>query len=519
MKSREDNPDRELYRQLRGLSCKRLWEDEVPRFDRATPQERIERVAVIRAVGVVFSESGSTAQKDQARPWLRGLLHDPCEKIRRYAMAALPKIGSGASEERELLSLLRTTVIEREKKFLSQTLEKIGGTATLKEMEQGTGGLLSETEQKIKASLALNQSPGAVRMDRVLANFAGVRIHLRGRAGLERIVRDEVDQYIQTHGKFRIAEVRTGLVAILPVAPFTLADVYSLRCFGTVGLVPGFVSIADGADSAEALASMIAAPLSRRILETFTEGPVRYRLDFVGKGHQRGAVRLLASRVYALCPELLNSSRNALWTIAIRSIGRVNSVELCPMMTPDPRFCYRQHDLPAASHPPLAAAMARLAGRVDEEIVWDPFCGSGLELIERALLGGVRRVHGTDLSAEAIAAAQNNFAAANLPSVQAQFTRSDFRDFAAIKGLGRDSVTLVVTNPPMGKRVPIGNLGGLIKDLFFAAATVLQPGGRLVFANPMHLENPHRSLKLQFRQVVDLGGFDCRLEMYRKLGR
>jgi tRNA G10 N-methylase Trm11 len=163
--------------------------------------------------------------------------------------------------------------------------------------------------------------------------------------------------------------------------------------------------------------------------------------------------------------------------------------------------------------------MARLAGRVRHEIVWDPFCGSGLELIECALLGGVERIHGTDRSAAAIAIARGNFAAAKVDPLPAEFTCCDFRDFAASAGLRPNSVSLVITNPPMGMRVPIPDLRGLINDLFIAAATVLRPGGRLVFANPLSLETPHPSLQLQFRQAVDFGGFDCRLEMYHKRAR
>ena len=87
--------------------------------------------AVIRAVGVVFAESGPMEEKQKVREWLLGLLQDPCEKIRRYAMAAMPKIGAGAKEEGKLISALRTATEEREKKFLRQTLGKIGGPAAL----------------------------------------------------------------------------------------------------------------------------------------------------------------------------------------------------------------------------------------------------------------------------------------------------------------------------------------------------------------------------------------------------
>ena len=102
------------------------------------------RVAVIRAVGVVFAESGPVEEKEKVREWLLALLQDSSEKVRRYAAAAIPKIGAGAKEEGRLLSALRTATGEREKKFLARTLGKIGGPAALEQ------GLLGEAEQKSK---------------------------------------------------------------------------------------------------------------------------------------------------------------------------------------------------------------------------------------------------------------------------------------------------------------------------------------------------------------------------------
>ena len=517
MKHGGKNPDKELYARLRILTCEQLWEEEVPRFDRATPEERMRNVSVIRAVGVVFSESGTEEQKDVVRPWLHRLLQDPAEKIRRYAMAAMPKIGAGRAEETELLSLWKTTPLEREKKFLGEALNKIGGSATLKLLQQSPAPL--RTQQKVQANVARNERPSVVRMDRLLADFSGLRIHLRGRSGLEEIVRQEIEERSETRRKFRVTEVRKGLVVIVPITPFSLADLYVLRCFDTLGFVLGDVSAQNDADATEAFASVIASTLSQRMLETFTEGSIRYRLEFVAKGHQRGAVRQIADRAYALAPKILNDARNAPWAIDIHPAGAKSSVELRPRLTPDPRLFFRQQDVPAASHPPLAACMARLSGKVDNEIIWDPFCGSGLELIERSLLGGVRQVFGSDRSEEAIAISKANFAAANLPSVKSRFTCCDFRDFGRAEGLGPNSLSLIITNPPMGKRVPIRDLDRLIADLFQTAATMLKPGGRLVFANPLRIEPRERTLKLQTRRVVDFGGFNCRLEMYCKEAR
>jgi tRNA G10 N-methylase Trm11 len=197
--------------------------------------------------------------------------------------------------------------------------------------------------------------------------------------------------------------------------------------------------------------------------------------------------------------------------------ARGETVELRPRWSPDPRFAYRLKDVPAASHPPLAACMAWLGGRA--EVVWDPFCGSGVELIECALRGGVRKAFGTDHSPDAIAIARANFDASGVLSADPEFFCIDFREHGSIQGLGPGSVDLIITNPPLGMRVPIRNLRDLISDLLAAAAVVLKPGGRLVFVNPVRMENPHPLLALRSRQTVDMSGFDCRMEMYVKSAR
>ena len=117
--------------------------------------------------------------------------------------------------------------------------------------------------------------------------------------------------------------------------------------------------------------------------------------------------------------------------------------------------------------------------------------------------------------AAAIAIAQKNFEAAQ-PEAPAKFIHADFREFLAVSGLKPGSVSLIITNPPLGKRVPIPNMRGLIEDLFRPAARALKPGGRLVFVNPLRIESPDRSLELRFRRTIDLGGFNCRLEKYVK---
>jgi len=494
------------YQRLRLLSCEELWAEDVPAFDGGDARVRMARVGVVRAVGVVFSERGTSAQKAVARVWLRGLLQDPEEKIRRYAMTALPKIGAGAEDEQALLTLIKAPATDREKKSLNSTLEKIGGAATL----EAVSDLPPDARQKLAANVARQADRGAIDLQRPLSAWAGVRIRLHCRRGLEDLLADEVDLVLVAGKKIRRVECWPGGVGLEATAAFCLSDLFAVRCFHTLGFVAeGRPAGSDPRAVAAALASLLVG----QILRTFTRGAIRYRLEFGGRGPSKTAVREVADRVHALCPDFLNDPREALWQIMVSSHG---GVELRPRFRPDPRFAYRRRDVPAASHPPLAAAMVQLAGGCENESVWDPFCGSGLELIERALKGGVFRLLGSDRSEEATVIARDNLLAALTDPPRFEFQVADFRDFRSFLKSGE--ISLILTNPPMGRRVPIPDLPELMADLFRVAAEVLRPGGRLVLANPRSEVPVPRSLKRVIRQKIDLGGFDVQLEKYVKLG-
>lgn len=508
--------DKELYRSLRELSRDELWKVEVARFNRAPAQERRARVAVIRAVGVAFAGQGAAAAKAGVREWLLGLLKDPDEKVRRYAMAAIPKLGATPDAESGVLDVLKAASGDRERRHAGRVLDKIGGAETLTAIA-AIPGALGQTEQRVRAAMARAEQPGRIALDRPLRAVRNLRIHLRCRKGLESFVLGELREALAAGAPFRVIETRPRYVAIEATAPFALGDLYRMRCFATVGFALGIAQAADARQEIEAVARMITSPVARDLFGAFTEGAWRYRVEFVSKGHQRGAVKRLANRAYELRQDILNDPRRAPWSMDVHSTHRGTFVEMRPRLHPDPRMAYRTDDVPAASHPPLAACMARLAGSRADEVVWDPFCGSGLELVERALRGGVTRVIGTDTSAEAIGIAKANVAAAKLRGVTATFAACDFRDWPMVDGLGPGRVSLVVTNPPMGRRVRIPNLHLLIGDLFRVASRMLVPGGRLVFVNPLKIEPSDPTLRFDFAEVVDLGGFDARLEKYVKV--
>lgn len=508
--------DNDLYRKLRALSAAQLWTEEVPKFNRASPADRQRQVGLVRAVGVVFSTTQHLGQKAEVVAWMKGLLNDPSEKIRRYAMAAIPKLGGDVEAEKKILTIIQTSQVDREKRKAGAALEKIAGEETLKAVAEHKQPL-PVSEHKVRANVARREGPGKIRMEAVMDRYDTLRISLRCRRGLEAVLAEEVKDAEAKGGKFHLLEVRGCHVIVAAKAPFTLAEIYELRCFDTVGFGLGRVRDPESSSAITGLAQIIGSELTQRLMSHYTDGSWRYRLAFSGSQNRDDQVQAVATAAFKVNGKILNDAKEAPWSIDVFMAPTAAIVELRPKVSPDPRLAYRLSAVSAASHPPIAACMARLAGRQDNEVIWDPFCGSGLELIESALLGGVKQLVGTDLSESAVAMTKANFAAAKLAGVKGAFYTSDFRNFDAIPELARGRVSLIISNPPLGRRVRVPNLHGLFEDLFKVAAEVLRPGGRLIFVNPVRVEPKDKSLRRTYRQEVDLGGYDCKMEMYIKI--
>jgi 23S rRNA G2445 N2-methylase RlmL len=252
---------------------------------------------------------------------------------------------------------------------------------------------------------------------------------------------------------------------------------------------------------------LLTSEAALRVLRAFTRGPIRYRLAFDDGGHRRALVHRIATAVHARCPDLINDPTQSPWEARVRLRGDVVSIELAPRLQ-DPRFEYRVADVPAASHPTIAAALARVAGVKDDDVVWDPFVGSGLELIERARLGAYHSLHGTDVEESALEAARANLARAGVEGVHLVHGDSTV---AAPNG-----VTLAITNPPMGRRVARGELAMLIDRIVHRVARTLVKGGRFVWLSPMPERTRARfadeGLRVELARSVDMGGFRAELQ-------
>ena len=139
---------------------------------------------------------------------------------------------------------------------------------------------------------------------------------------------------------------------------------------------------------------------------------------------------------------------------------------------------------------------------------------------------------GTDLNTQAIAIAKANVAAARqlnggllgasdaLRGVESTFEACDFRDAPArVSALRAARVSLIISNPPLGRRVRVRNLHALFADLFELSAELLRPHGRLVLINPLRATpRGPTCLRLESRRVVDLGlRHGCGVEVWRKV--
>ncbi len=241
-------------------------------------------------------------------------------------------------------------------------------------------------------------------------------------------------------------------------------------------------------------------------------GNVRYRIAWEGGGHRRAATWDVAGAIAAAAPDFLNDPTSSTWEIVVTLRAGFVDLAIVPRALDDPRFAWRVRDVPAASHPTIAAALVRVAGARADDVVWDPFVGSGAELVERALLGPYRSLRGSDVDERALSAARENLARAR---VAARLEAADALAAAP------DGVTLIVTNPPMGRRAArTPGLADMLDRFVTHAGSVLGPGGRLVWITPWparaRAAGNRAGLTLDWARTIDMGGFDAEMQRWTK---
>jgi predicted RNA methylase len=421
----------------------------------------------------------------------------------RKAIVMLGKLGP----ERRLPAALEARLIQRFpdapsalQRAITEALGKAGSQGALVFLKQQRSADPEQTRLQARATLMLERerqrgAPSRIVLDTSLPHR--LRIALNCRAGLSRLLSEEVASLA---GKARRESDRVSFDY-----DGTLNTLLQSRIALDVALIR---PLRPGQEFFDRVLQAIADDALQAALRAWTEGALRFRIHWANAGRGRGATWRLADRITQQFPQLLNDPVASCWECRIDE--RRHEVAWLPRAYDDPRFSYRSADVPAASHPTLAAALARQAAPRKDDVVWDPFVGSGLELIEIERLVKVRALLGTDTDSKALDAARKNLASAGIS--HAQLILGDARSQRL------EPVTLIISNPPMGRRVARdGALLALLDDFLDNAKRNLAGNGRVVWLSPQGEHTARRAQSLGFTvqrlEAIDLGGFEAELQV------
>ncbi len=438
-------------------------------------------------------------------------------KSRRNAVIALGKRREpGAAQA--LMEAWRRDPQPEMRRSIAAALGKVGdpeALALLRESEGTPDGELARIAERASIMIERTASRGSGgELDPSRTAARPVDVVLATRKGLEGVLAEELISLCAARGVERVQADGPGRVRAVLVGP--LEVLFAARTWIALHFPVSGEGAGEGDMAPAAIARAVSSAAARTLFDAWSVGPPRYRIAWVDAGHRRAAtwdaVRAIAARSQS--QGLVNDPTASTWEVLVTTRAGSVEVALSPKALDDPRFAWRRRDVPAASHPAVAAALARIGGVKPDDVVWDPFVGSGAELVERALLGPRRALLGTDTDPRALEAARRNLQAAGFEVV---LTKAD-----ALTHSPR-GVTLVVTNPPMGRRSlrTVGTSDML--DRFVAhAASVLVPGGRLVWIAPW----PERSraagekagMVLELKRAIDMGGFDAEIQRWGKPG-
>lgn len=480
----------------------------------SSPDEAI-GARLVAALGLLARAGNADAQL-----LLLQRIADPAVRVRKAAISALGKLGGEVARDAVIARWDATDVPPDERRVLAEALGKLGGElamARLQRIETGEDRELSR--RRDRALLMADRSSKRDAESSIATDVAPaspLTVVLRCRAGFGPLLVEEL-----TALGMKPQGISDAAAEVTLTGPWS--TLFASRLWGAAairlprvqateatprtraGIRERSDRVANPEQLARRIVDTILAPPTRALLTAWTRGPIRWRLGF-SRGHKRAIVWNVATAVTAAAPELINDPQQTTWEFLVDDQSL--TIDLSPKRFDDPRWAWRVAEVPAASHPSVAAALVQLAEVCAGEQVWDPFCGSGLEVIEAAKRGAV--ASGTDLDEEALAAAAQNIAAAG---VTAKLARSDARVYACYP------VDAIVTNPPLGSRVQVDAIA-LLTDCASQFARQLGDRGRLVWITPASRKTSPAleaaGLRLVRRLAVDLGGVRGHVERWDK---
>jgi 23S rRNA G2445 N2-methylase RlmL len=434
-------------------------------------------------------------------------LTDADAKTRRNAIIALGKLEPARALEPLLSALDRETRVDH-RRSIADALGKLGDARALERLRAAETSDPELARITREAVLKIERTQGRAAPAEIAtdAGFPPITVRFHCRRGIEPILADELAALVPDSKPVS----RTAAVELTTGGP--LERLARVRTALRIGLVLP-VQRVESAELEPAVVRALTSETATALFAALTRGALRYRLDWVDAGHRRGLTFRVAHAVAQVRPELVNDPTRAPWHVLVRSGAHGVELELVPHGLRDRRFEYRKQKPPAASHPTLAAALARIAGVADDDVVWDPFVGSGSELIERALLGRCAALYGSDSDPRALSAAGENLRAAG---VRAELMLGDAR---RVRPPARPS--LVITNPPMGRRLlSREGVDEIFRSFVAHVAESLRDGGRFVWISPLPAATlryaREAGLVARLERDVDMGGFTAQIQVFSR---
>jgi 16S rRNA G966 N2-methylase RsmD len=461
---------------------------------RLTDTDEGARSRLIAVLGLL-----ARAGDGDARAELIARAADPSPRVRKACAIALGKLGGDNARQALLARWDAGDATPDERRALAEALGKLGGDGALARLQALDPGQDTElARRRDRAVLMAERTAGRSVASRIVDDVAPpapIAIRLGCRPGLGTLLGEELAALgvAARPAGDRGAELRLA-------SP--LGSLFAARLWSSLAIP---FPLATGGDLAAAITQTLMAPAVLGVLRAWTRGPIRWRLGFA-RGHKRAVIWRVARDVTAAVPELINDPTATTWGVLVDD--EAHTLALVPHQLDDPRFAYRVADVPAASHPTVAAALAWLGEARPGDRVWDPFCGSGVELVERARRGPLRSLLGTDLDVRALDAARANLAAAG---VAARLAAADARSHAP------GPIDLIITNPPLGSRIRV-DAATLLAAALPNLARALAPRGRLVWITPSSRRTSPVAEQLGLERTrsyaVDLGGVRGQIERW-----
>ncbi|HEX6971782.1 MAG TPA: HEAT repeat domain-containing protein, partial [Limnochordia bacterium] len=357
----------------------------------------------------------------ESLPMLRRLLADPAERVRVYAAQAIGRLHTGAAratllsafpDARDTVSLaILRALAASPSPTVARALQRIDPASLSPAVRDGLEwaqaevgrGLEAERRKQAPEPPASSVRPRQLDGAELFAPFGGALDSLSPLAYVGVTVRgtEPVAAALlrwRASGAAVLAAANGEVVFTLP--PSERHRLLDLRAFASIwGILPHEAADAD--------------PIPPALVQPLQEFVRRKRLDAVaapqasaGWGRRAAAqIGLRFSRGPGTRQSLRIRPAPPGWAAGVRLPEPVLLVELVS----ETDFPPLPYPGPTSLNRPLAACLSALTLPEPDDVVCDPFCGAGALLVERALLGPVRRLLGGDLDERLLRQAQANW--------------------------------------------------------------------------------------------------------------